>query len=273
MELTESNNWIELTIDLKRPVELFDLMGTFTAIGHQFQQFLRDEYPHLVDETSKIYVRQIRAGSIIADLIPFIPPLIENMDKAMIVDDFVRRYGGMILQLAKGIKLPEPRKSDLDDVMRGVTAIANDPNGTATLKSVEFDQTKTRTRVSIQFDTKDAKRVQAVIEDQRREIEAKAFEVVENQLLVFWQSNLKQPVQGKRTGELAIMEYVTKKPLPVVYDSELAERRIKHETSQGERNVYKLGFYVTCRIERLNGRPVAYRISEVHDIIELPDDD
>jgi len=268
-----NDGFIELTIDLKRPAELYELMGMFVAIGHQFEQYLRDQHPHLVDETSKIYVRQIRAGSIIADLIPFIPPLIENLDRILIVDEFVRRYGGMILRLGHGHHLDDPRKSDLDDLMKGVAAIAHDPEGTATLKSVEYDKDGEKTRVAIKFDTKQAQRAIRVIDEQRKELEAKAFEIVENQLLVFWQSNLKQPVQGKRTGELAIMEYVAKKPLAVVYDSDLAEQRIKHELTDGERNIYKLGFYVTARVERLNGRPVAYRISEVHDIIELPDDD
>ncbi|MBO9589468.1 hypothetical protein [Devosia sp.] len=268
----ESYSFIELTIDLERPVELYDLMGMFVAIGHQFEQYLRDEHPNLVDETSKIYVRQIRAGSIIADLIPFIPPLIENLDRVLIVDDFVRRYGGLILKLGHGQKLPEPRKSDLDDLMKGVAAIANDSNGSATLKSVQYDKDGEKTRVAIKFDTKQAQQAIRVIDEQRKELEAKAFQVVENQLLVFWQSNLKQTDTGKRTGELAIMEYITKKPLAVVYDSELAEQRIKHETSEGSRNLYRLGFYVTARVETLNGRPVAYRISEVHDIIELPDE-
>jgi hypothetical protein len=193
----------------------------------------------------------------------------------MVVDDFVRRYGGSILQLGQGKKVPELRKSELDDFMKGVAAVANDPDGSATLKSAQYDRSEPdgkKTRVSMKFDTKDAQRAIRVIDEQKRELEAKGFEVVENQLLVFWQSNLKQTDTGKRTGELAIMEYVTKKPLAVVYDSDLAEQRIKHETSSGDRNLYKLGFYVTARIETLNGRPVAYRISEVHDIIELPDD-
>ncbi len=83
---------------------------------------------------------------------------------------------------------------------------------------------------------------------------------------------LKDPQTGKRSGEKAIIEAVHPKPLAVVYETELAADRIKHETEQGDRNLYKLGFYVDCYVERLNGKPVAYRVTQVHNIIDLPDD-
>ena len=103
-------------------------------------------------------------------------------------------------------------------------------------------------------------------------MEAKAYEIKKNVLMVFWQSNLKEADIGKRSGEKVLIEDVTRTPLAIVYDSDLAEEKIKGIIRDGDQNIYKLGFYVTCRVERLNDRPVAYRISEVHDVIELPDD-
>lgn len=269
--MIEGRHYIELKLELSEPAELYDLVGAFTAIADQFEQYIRDEHPNLVDGKSRIYVKEIRAGSIIADLIPFIEPLIRNMDSALIVDDFIRRYGGMLQRLFRGDKVETATRNDLDDFMRQVAVIANDPDGKSAISSVEFHQTARTTRASVTFDTKEATRAQTVIESHRREIEAKAYEVHKNVLLVFWQSNVKDVETGRRSGERATVEAVSDKPLAVVYDSELAEARIKHETRDGERNLYKLGFYVTLRVEKLRGNPVAYRIEEVHDIIELPD--
>ncbi len=269
--MLEGKNFIELKIELREPAELYDLVASFTAVASQFDDYIRNEHPNLVDGDSKIYVKQIRAGSIVAELLPFIQPLIQNMDSALIVDGFIKRYGGILQKYLRGKQEEAATKGDLNDFMGQVAAIAKDPNGSLTIASAEYRKTKTTTRASVQFNTEDAKKIESFARAHQKQIEAKAYEVQKNVLMVFWQSNVKETETGKRTGEKAIIEEVSDKPLAVVYDSEIAEGKIKHETKDGDRNLYKLGFYVTCRVERLRSRPVAYRISEVHEIIELPD--
>jgi hypothetical protein len=53
----------------------------------------------------------------------------------------------------------------------------------------------------------------------------------------------------------------------------MARERIEDEIREDEKNVYKKGFLVDCYVEKFNGKPVAYRITQIHDIIPLPDDD
>ena len=264
--------YLELKIDLQEPAELFDLVRAFTSLGKQFDDYIKTEHPDYAGET-KIYVKQIRQGSIIAELLPIIQPLIQNMDSVIIIDQFIERYGGRLNKYMRGSKDETASKSDIDDIMGQVTAIAKDPNGSVALSSVEIDKTKTRIRASIKFNSEESRRIEDAAYSHKRQIEAKAYETINNSLMVFWQSNLKETDVGKRTGEKVIVEDVHGKPLAVVYDSDLAEDRIKHETKSGDRNLYKLGFYIDGRVERLNGRPVAIRVAEVHTIIDLPDDD
>jgi predicted nucleic acid-binding Zn ribbon protein len=61
--------------------------------------------------------------------------------------------------------------------------------------------------------------------------------------------------------------------LPLIYASDLAEQRIKHEISEADDNVFRKGFIVDVNVETRGGRPVAYRIANLHQVIELPDDD
>lgn len=267
----EISNYLELKIDLQEPAELFDLVRSFTALGKQFDEYIRLHHPAFAGET-KIYVKEIRKGSIIAELLPVIQPLIQNMDTALIVDGFIKRYGGLLTSYLRGQKRDDVRKSDLEDIMGQVAAIAKDPNGSVALSSVDIEKNKSTTRVSIKFNTQESKKIEDAASDHKKQIEAKAYETISNSLMVFWQSNVKEGEVGKRTGERVIVEDASPKPLAVVYDSNLAEERIKHETKDGDRNLYKLGFYINGRVERLNNRPVAIRVSEVLDIIELPDD-
>ena len=89
--------------------------------------------------------------------------------------------------------------------------------------------------------------------------------------MVFVQSNIKDTGLGKRTGERAVIESISDKDLPVIYASELAEQRIKHEIREADENVFKRGFVVDVNVEDRNGRPVAYRVTHVHQVIDLPD--
>lgn len=267
----EQKNYLEMTIQLSKPAELHDLIRAFTALGRQFDEHIKKNHPAYMNEV-KIYVRQLRKGSIIADLVPYIPPLIEIKEVVLIIDSFVDRYGHTLTKYLKGEHQDDASKSDLDDYIGQIIATARDPNGNIQLKSIEVEKSKNRERCIAKFDTKQSQTIENEVLKHKEALEVKKYEVLENVLLVFWQSNVKETDVGRQTGEKAIVEEASKKPLAVIYDSGLAEEKIKHETKDGDRNLYKLGFYVNCRVERLNSKPVAIRISEVFNIIELPDD-
>lgn len=90
--------------------------------------------------------------------------------------------------------------------------------------------------------------------------------------MAFEQSNKKDSAVGKRTGEWVKIEAISDRHLPLVYASELAEARIKHEIRESEDNVYKKGFVIDVNVEHRGGKPVAYRVTNVHQVIDLPDD-
>lgn len=269
--MTDGAPFVELKLNLEKPPELFELISAFTAVGNQFDEYVRREHPNL-EGAAQLFVKEIRQGSIIVEMIPMLAPLVANMDAALIIDNFVNRYGSAIKSYVRGEKVADATKSELKDFTDTVTVIASDPNGTSTLTSAVYHATKTTKRVEFQFNTAEAKQAQTIIARHRHEIDLPAFETKENVLMVFWQSNLKDAQTGKRTGERAIIEEVTSKPLAVVYETDLAGERIKHEIEEGSRNLYKRGFLVDCYVQRLQGRPVAYRITNVREVFDLPED-
>jgi len=74
---------------------------------------------------------------------------------------------------------------------------------------------------------------------------------------------------GKRTGEWVQIEEISDKDLPLIYASDLAEQRIKHEIREADENVYKKGFVVDVNVQTKGGRLVAYRITNLHQVIDL----
>jgi hypothetical protein len=102
-------------------------------------------------------------------------------------------------------------------------------------------------------------------------LEAPIHADYERVLMVFKQSNVKDAVMGKRTGERVVIEEVSPRELPLIYASDLAEQRIKHEVREADDNVYKKGFVVDVNVELVGGKPAAYKVTNIHQVIDLPD--
>lgn len=264
--MQEGTPFIELKICLQKPAELFALVSAFTAIGNQFNAYIVREHPNLAGE-AHLFVKEIRKGSIIVELTPVILPLLETMDRILLVDGFVTRLNGVLTQYLSGERDPKANKSDLNDFLGTVRVIASDENGNSTISSAIYHETKTTKRTEIHFNTEEAKKAQESIEKQKIELELPAYEHYTRVLMRFYQSNLKDPpIKSKRTGERVVIEAISKKDLAIIYETDLAKERIKHETKDDDQNLYNKGFIVDCYVEKSNGKPVAYRISHVNDV-------
>ncbi len=265
---------IVLNIETKRPIELGDFVSAFSSIASQYEKFVRSDYPDLSGD-AKIYVREVRAGSIEADLIPWavqgLSAVVNVIEQIQIVEKFVRTYGTMLSTYLGGAKEPDATRSDLKDFMGAVVAIANDPDGRATLQAVAFEDGKKKIKAALAFDTSQAREAQRQIEDQRLMLESSTTADHQRVLMIFKQSNVKDTAMGKRTGERVAIEDISSRDLPLIYASELAEQRIKHEVREADENVFKKGFVVDVNVQLVGGRPAGYRVTNLHQVIDLPE--
>lgn len=261
---------IVFTLDLKQPVEIRDFVSAFSGLGAQFERFIKVYHPDL-DGIVKVYVKEVRKGSIEAQLIPLAyNTIISAMDHAMIASEFIKTISSRFDHFrAKGGRLPSASKTELTHIVDTIAAVANDTDGKARIASVRYRKSEKVTDFVMEFDTSDARQAVAEIEAQYREISAATDFDFENKLLTFFQSNRRDV---DRTGEKGVIEDISAQPLAVVYASDLARERIKSEMLSGDRNIYKLGFFVDVNVQTRAGRPVAYRITSVRDVIDLPDE-
>ena len=270
--MDEGGAAVVITLNLAEPVELSDFVATFAGFGGQFERFIRSERPDLEGQV-KVYVKEVRKGSMEAVMIiaSVYPQIITTIDHLMIGTDFVKRVGKSIAAFASpGGRLPNATKGELTDIVDTIMATANDPDGRAAIKSMRYTKEGEKLDFAIEFDTSQARQAIQQIEGQFREIAAVTDFDHENKLLTFYQSNRKE--DGK-TGDKGIIEDISPKPLSVIYASDLARERIKSVMLAGDRNIFKLGFFVDVNVATKNGQPVAYRIKSVIDVIDLPDPD
>jgi hypothetical protein len=266
---------IVLTIETKEPIELGAFVSAFTSLANQYEKFIRAEHPELSEE-AQIFVREVRPGSIVADLIPLgiavLPAVVEYLDRILIVEEFIQSYGKKLAAYFAGEKDPTATKSDLKDFMGAVVAIANDPRGSGSLEAITYEDGKRDVRAAIKFRSSDARRAIQSIETQQELLESPGDADHKRVLMAFRQANVKSPAVGRRTGERVVIEEISDKELALIYAAELAERHIKYEMTVADENVFKKGFVVDVNVQTRASKPVAYRVTHLHQVIDLPDD-
>jgi hypothetical protein len=261
---------IQVKLETTQPIELNDFIAAFASIGSEYARFIKREHADLSDD-AKIFVSQVRQGSIIAELIPIVMPILQAADCALIVDQFVERVGGIV----RAYQTPNARpdaysKSEIKGVMEGIAAIANDPNGRADISSILIEGGETKIRAAITFTTQEARTAIGNMREHIRMIEHHEDLTKTMVLMTFFQSNLKDAELQSRSGEQVVIQSIDPRPRPLVYASEMAKARIKHEVSESEGNIYKKGFYVDVVVDMAGDRIAAYKITNFHEVIDLP---
>jgi hypothetical protein len=260
-----------LTLETKDPIEVGDFVGAFTSLASQYEKYVATMFPDR-EGGADVYVAEVKEGSIVAVLIEYGGYALAGTGGLVLLDDFVDRLGKRIKQYTKsGGRDLEATKSDLRDFHNTLAAIAHDPDGSVRLEAAVFEDGERRIRAAFKFKTSDARRAEKEIENHKAEIEGVAREPQKRVFMTFVRSDIRTTETGKRSGELVLIETISKKPRPLIYASALAEERIKSEIRDDD-SVYKKGFTVDVYVETRNDKPVAYSVTDVHQVIDLPED-
>ncbi len=266
---------IIVTIDTKEPIELGDFVSAFTSLSSQYTQYIAEYHPAMSAE-AKVFVREIRAGSIIADLIPFaqilgLASIIPVMQQLDVIADFVKKYGAKIKSyFGDGSGVESATSSDLNDFLGAVEAIAKDPDGNSSIEAAYFEDGKKQVKAAISFNTREASTAVQRIGEHRLRLEGRQHKTHERVLMVFTQTNIKMSPLEKRTGERGKIEEISASDRPLIYASDLAEQKIKHEIKEADDNVFKKGFVVDIAVLTKGGKTAAYKIVNLHQVIDLP---
>ncbi len=277
---------IRLKLDTDEPVSLTDFVGNFVGIANQFEKFVGRNYPdHKAD--SEIYVKEVRAGSIEADLIAFLGTsmgggtllagakmAVDAIDTAQILSGFVDNLKSRISPyFRQGGRTASATRSDLDDFLKTVRGIVRDTDGKMRLEAAEFEAGKRNVRSSFAFTAQEAREAERQIGEHKVELETQATADHQRVMMRFVRPSIEKVATHRRTGERAVIEAIHPKPLSVLYVSDLARERIQYELKEGEGNPFNLLFDADVNVEISNGRPVAFRIVAIHDVTDAPDEE
>ncbi|HQU68451.1 MAG TPA: hypothetical protein PLI43_09655 [Albidovulum sp.] len=265
---------ITLTINNSKPVELNAFVRAFTSIAKEYQDAV-DASDDFQGE-AEIFVKEVRSGSIVADLLPVVastlPIIASSAEQIWLAVEFVEKWKDRITKLASGIVPEAFSRSDLKTFAGAVEAIARDPEASSTLEVATFEDGKRQVKAAFKFHSSDARQVEKTIEGEYRRLESERDDTHYRVLMVFTRSDVGDAPKDKRSGERVIIQQISDRDLPIMYASDLAEQRVKHEIREADDNIFKKGFSVDVSVLYRNSRPMVYRILNVHEVLDLPDE-
>ena len=263
--------FISVRICTRDPIALADFVGTFTALGNEYERYIKAHHPDLVP-TASVYVRQVKKGSIIAELVGWAmataPIAINYMDQALIVEDFIKRHGNRLSRYFSGERVEDASKGELNDFMAQVRGIANDPAGKAEIQAITYEDGKRQVKAAVTFDTDTARRGEEMMISHYNDLQRTLGTDQKHVLLQYVRPNI-EGRKGARRGERGKVESFYPKSLPIIYASDNARQKIQSEMADADGNIFHLLFEVDVNVElKADGTPRAYRITEFHQIHE-----
>jgi hypothetical protein len=262
---------LDIKIEYSQPVELADLTLSLQGLARSYRRYATQ---HDVDvgDAVKLYVREIKSGSIVVDLVneavnyaatsvPILAgaTLPDLTSKAKMLLDFTKFVKGTY-DFFKGASpkpadLTAPHIKDLANVLEPV---AKDSNGTVSINARDSAQVY----VQVTINQTEANAIQNKAE---REIEAlkvpdqKTFKKV----LLYWHKATAD--SSSHPSDRAIIDSITDKPLRVFFpDDDVAT---KAAMIAGKDNPFTAGFLVDVELQTIKGEPYAYKVTHLYETL------
>ncbi|SDW33923.1 hypothetical protein [Paracoccus sanguinis] len=262
---------IEVIIRNSEPIELLDFTASLTGIAREHELRLKERSPRIEVDQTRLLIVDIRKGSIVLELLPILAPIISTAEMTNTAVDFVSHMKRVFGQLRQpGGRAEGATTAQLKNLNDTVQTVANDSNGelfiAARYQNGEVIQ-------ELVINKNEAAIISENATSQRKEIEATGSAKLSRVLMRLHQSSVDDLKVGRKTSEKGIVERVDLKPRALIYASDLAGQRIKDEILKDDGNPFQKGFVVDLDVETVGGKPRAYRILAVHEVIDLDEDD
>ena len=197
------DNEVKLTIEInnRRPVELADFAQSMICVGSEYARFIGSGENAATPDDVKLYVREIRTGSIITELVAMAPLAIPFIEHADTVIEYAKHlktvydwFAGRSEKKPLGLE-----KATLQNLSTIVEPVAKDQASQMNIGAINVQRDLVLT---LNLSSVDANAVQNAI---RRELDSMKEPVtgIHQQVLMYWAQARNQP-DGK-SGCMAYM--------------------------------------------------------------------
>lgn len=251
-----------LTVEVKnsRPVDLIDLTNSLAAFAEAFKDFANDKTGDPLPDNMRLYVKEIRSGSIIADLIALNDQAEWLVKNAEVFGAFAANLNDIAhFFLGKPHNLKEPPTvKQAKQLAQIVDPVAKDYGSQMNINVTDGGTVNIHQHVH--FVPTEANAIQNQVAryvGPKLPAEMKFFD----QLMVLEQ--VKNSPSSK-SGDRGIIETINTKAVKLQFVSE----EVKRKVLELKENPLQCVFLVDVDVRSIEGRPMLYRVLDVKDIID-----
>jgi hypothetical protein len=250
----------KITLEYKNnsPVELTDLTNALTCFGEQYKRFVINKPEIKTPMEAKLFIKEIRTGSIITDLIPFTPillPIIAEFNIVLSFCEHIKRTYSFFI--GKSTDIPKIDKTDCTHLSSILTPVAKD-NGSQLNCSYVHNGPVFNV---INVNSLEANAAQNSIIRYRDSLFEPVIRNYKN-VVMYWYQARNEP--SCQTGDKGLIESIYSKPIKILF----ANDELKSNMLLDKENPFRFAYVVTVTVETIENIPVAYKIMSIHDKFE-----
>lgn len=266
---------LQLHLEISRPVELVELTLAFSSFARQYRKYLlrnmKQSRKDITDDDVKLYVTEIRSGSIVAEMAgatEMFGALMSVLDYAKLFVEYTK-YWKETIDYFRGHGQPAAQytKSDCDDVENLCRLVAENKGGRLNLDTIEYQRTdgdEPVRHLRMTFGQQECIEAQIGALREKQRLDAAGTADYPAVIMRWYQTNVGKAKSEGRTGDRAIIDdIVPGKDLPAYFASE-----IDHQKVDMLDEPYRRLFVVDVNVRKVRGEPKAYTIMRVRDILD-----
>ncbi len=246
-----------LTVEIMnhRPLELADMTRGFLGLAEEFQHFIERDEPETAAGEVKLYIQEIRSGSIIADLVAVSPQLIQSVSHINAVINFGKHLKNAYGYLTgKSESKPRLDKESYQNLANLVEPIANDHGSQLNIGIINGP-------VHISLNSTDANAAQNSARKELEKLKEPNSSMHEKVVLYWYQARADTT---SKAGDRGIIESISPNPVKVICVSDAIKLQMIFE----QENPFKEAYIVDVVVETIKGKPALYKIIAIHDKFE-----
>ena len=242
----------------KTSIELDDLSQSLKSLAALHNRYVARTSASIAGDRLRLYVREIRSGSIIVDLIAQAHNLSLFADDAKHIVDFAKVLMSS-LDFFKG-KAEQPdglKKPDAENIRDFLEPVARDTGAIINIQALA-GSTVIVNQATTSIDANAIQnRAGRWIDEQKEPVRG----IQTGCLFYFYQA---RDELSSRSGDLGVIERISTRPVKTIIEGEDLKGRILGDA------LFRKAYVVTVRVETIEDKPMLYTILEVTDMFDRP---
>ena len=259
LELDFSNK-LEITINNTKPVVLTDLTMALLGVGQQFERFIENETNEQHAASSELFIKDVRSGSIIVELIAQAIPVVPLLWQGGSLLEWVN-HAKSVIEWLNG-KLANPpkdlTKQDLKQWSNILEPVAKDHGSQMNFTVSNGGQVINQIFIS----SEQANAAQNQIKREIGKLEEPDDHTQRKRVMVWYQSKFDS---SSSTGDRAVIESISKVPVKVIFENNAVKKAMLTGDSRFSKQWHELAYIVDVSVQTVQDVPKVYTIINYYD--------